>query len=157
MLAKIKDQCIEQFEDKTQFNWFIKVIKKGQKRNKNIVKLENWFWYLEEKLEIQKEYKWKQKKDKWVQINLSNINTLFKEWEKDIKIGMLEKECESWMADYNQIKKEKLELEIKYNSLADRVGLLVSSKSNNSDTWKIFAITYVSVDFLYILIKYLWI
>ena len=155
MLAKIKDQCIDQFENKkNEFEWFIKVIKRWQKRNKNIVKLENWFWYLEEKLEIQKEYK---KKDKWVQINLSNINTLFKEWEKDIKISMLEKECESWMADYNQIKKEKLELEIKYNSLADRVGLLVSTKSNNSDTWKIFAITYVSVDFLYILIKYLWI
>ena len=154
MLAKIKDQYINQFEDKKKFEWFIKVIKRWQKRNKNIVKLENWFWYLEEKLEIQKEYK---KKDKWVQINLSNINTLFKEWEKDIKISMLEKECESWMADYNQIKKEKLELEIKYNSLADRVGLLVSTKSNNSDTWKIFAITYVSVDFLYILIKYLWI
>ena len=153
MLAKIKDQCIDQFENKkNEFEWFIKVIKRWQKRNKNIVKLENWFWYLEEKLEIQKEYK---KKDKWVQINLSNINTLFKEWEKDIKISMLEKECESWMADYNQIKKEKLELEIKYNSLADRVGLLVSTKSSN--TWKIFAITYVSVDFLYILIKYLWI
>lgn len=152
MLAKIKDQYINQFEDKKKFEWFIKVIKRWQKRNKNIVKLENWFWYLEEKLEIQKEYK---KKDKWVQINLSNINTLFKEWEKDIKISMLEKECESWMADYNQIKKEKLELEIKYNSLADRVGLLVSTKSSN--TWKIFAITYVSVDFLYILIKYLWI
>lgn len=157
MLAKIKDQYVNQFEDKNKFEWFIKVIKRRQKRNKGIVKLENWLWYLEEKLEIQKEYKWKQKKDKGVQINLNNINTLLKDWEKDIKINTLEKECESWMADYNQIKKEKLALEIKYNSLADRVGLLVSTKSNSSDTWKIFAITYVSVDFLYILIKYLWI
>ena len=154
MLAKIKDQYVNQFEDKNKFEWFIKVIKRRQKRNKGIVKLENWLWYLEEKLEIQKEYKWKQKKDKGVQINLNNINTLLKDWEKDIKINTLEKECESWMADYNQIKKEKLALEIKYNSLADRVGLLVSTKSNS---WKIFAITYVSVDFLYILIKYLWI
>ena len=149
MLAKIKDQCIEQFEK--PFDGYKKVLKKKWV----LIKLEDWGWYLEDKLEIQKEYKWRQKKDKWVQINLSNINTLFKEWEKDIKISMLEKECESWMADYNQIKKEKLELEIKYNSLADRVGLLVSAKSSN--TWKIFAITYVSVDFLYILIKYLWI
>lgn len=152
MLAKIKDQYAGQLVN--EFEWFIKVLKRGQKRNKDIVKLENWFWYLEEKLEFKKEYKGRQKKDKWVQINLNNINTLLKDWEKDIKINTLEKECESWMADYNQIKKEKLALEIKYNSLADRVGLLVSTKSNS---WKIFAITYVSVDFLYILIKYLWI
>ena len=69
-----------------------------------------------------------------------------KVWEYETKIRQLIKECESWMIDFNEAKREKLDFEYKYNevsnindSLNKRISLLVELQKkfiDKKDMWK---------------------
>lgn len=156
MLAKLKDK--KAYLKEARFNWELKVIKKS--RDKQSIKLENWLWYCSIHLELKKESWWaRNKKPKQelvlekdnndIQINVWNVNTLLKEWEYQTKIEMLQKECESWMEDYNNAKQEKmrLEWELQYKLYEMR---------EKRNFWRTWLIAYAILDIWYIIIKSLW-
>lgn len=181
MLAKLKDKTA--YVKDARFNWELRVIKKS--RDKQSVKLENWLWYCSIHLELKKEswwirYKWKtwlsvyERKQKQeveeketVDIDLWRVNMELKVWEYETKIRQLNKECESWMIDFNNAKQEKLEFENKYNevsnkndSLSKRISLLVELQEqliSKKNFWKTLFLINISIDIIYLLIKYLWI
>jgi len=71
------------------------------------------------------------------------------------------------MEDFNNAKKEKLEFEHKYNevsvkneSLSKRISLLVELQEqlrNKKNIWKTLFLINITIDIVYLLIKYLWI
>ena len=175
MLAKLKDKTA--YLKEARFNWELKVIKKSI--DKQSVKLSNWLWYCSIHLELKKE-SWgsryrKQKQEvvkvedskKEIEIDIWRVNMELKVWEYETKIRQLNKECESWMIDFNEAKREKLDFEYKYNevsiindSLNKRISLLVELQEqliSKKNFWKTLFLINISIDIIYLLIRYLWI
>ena len=171
MLAKLKDKTA--YLKEARFNWELKVIKKS--KDKQSVKLSNWLWYCSIHLELKKE-SWGSRKPKQevvkveeketVDIDLWRVNMELKVWEYETKIRQLNKECESWMIDFNEAKREKLDFEYKYNevsiindSLNKRISLLVELQEqliSKKNFWKKIFLINISIDIIYLLIRYLW-
>ncbi len=172
MLAKLKKWTTKKQLSKLssiKFDWYLKVIKKDKKDW--TVNLGNWNWYESKLLEFKKESwgsrKLKQEEKETVDIDLWRVNMELKVWEYETKIRQLNKECESWMIDFNNAKQEKLEFEHKYNeelvkneSLSKRISLLVELQEKFIDRknfWKKLFLINISIDIIYLLIRYLWI
>lgn len=188
MLAKFKK--LKWPSASKEFKWELKVIKKS--KDWKVIYLENWYYYPAWELELKKESWWARnkkpkqeiveyKKEETVKIDLWRVNMELKVWEYETRIKQLSKECESWMEDFNDAKKEKLEFEHKYNeelvkneSLSKRISMLVDRKDNinnklnnhiskliisenKKDMWKTLFLINVTIDIVYLLIKYLWI
>ena len=171
MLAKLKDKTA--YLKEARFSWELKVIKKS--KDKQSVKLSNWLWYCSIHLELKKE-SWGSRKPKQevvkveeketVDIDLWRVNMELKVWEYETRIKQLIKECESWMIDFNEAKREKLDFEYKYNevsnindSLNKRISLLVELQKkfiNKKDMWKNLFLINISINIIYLLIRYLW-
>ena len=175
MLAKIKDWISKKIRN--YFKWELKVIK--SRKDKSAYLLENWIWYEVNLLELKKE-SWgsryrKQKQEvvkvedskKEIEIDIWRVNMELKVWEYETRIKQLNKECESWMIDFNEAKREKLDFEYKYNevsiindSLNKRISLLVELQEqliSKKNFWKKIFLINISIDIIYLLIKYLWI
>lgn len=180
MLAKLKKWVTKkQLKElgSVNFDWYLKILKKDKKVW--TVYLKNWFWYKVDLLEFKKE-SWgsryrKPKQEvvkvedsrKEIDIDIWRVNMELKVWEYETRIKQLNKECESWMEDFNNAKKEKLEFEHKYNevsvkneSLSKRISLLVELQEqlrNKKNMWKTLFLINITIDIVYLLIKYLWI
>jgi len=181
MLAKIKGWINKKMRN--YFKWELKVIK--NKKDKSAYLLENWVWYETNLLEFKKE-SWGSRKPKQevvkkskqevvkvedskkeIEIDIWRVNMELKVWEYETRIKQLNKECENWMIDFNEAKKEKLEFEHKYNevsvkneSLSKRISLLVELQEqlrNKKNIWKTLFLINITIDIVYLLIKYLWI
>lgn len=177
MLAKLKKWTTKKQLSglsSIKFDWYLKVIKKDKKDW--TIKLENWNWYESKLLELKKE-SWGSRKPKQevvkveeketVDIDLWRVNMELKVWEYETRIKQLIKECESWMIDFNNAKQEKLDFEhkcnevlVKNDSLSKRISMLVELQEqlrNKKDFWKTLFLINISIDIIYLLIKYLWI
>ena len=177
MLAKLKKWVTKKELSQywsVKFDWYLKVIKKDKKNW--IIELENWVWYKSDLLELKKESwgsryrKSKQEVEdgkKEIEIDIWRVNMELKVWEYEAKIKQLNKECESWMEDFNNAKKEKLEFVHKYieevfknESLSKRISLLIELQEkfiDKKNIWKTLFLINITIDIVYLLIKYLWI
>lgn len=158
------------------FKWELKVIEHSRDRQR--VKLENWYIYNRCELELKKESwgsryrKQKQevvesKKEETIEIDIWRVNMELRVWEYETRIKQLIKECESWMIDFNNAKQEKIEFENKYNDilntnklLNERISLLVELQEqliSKKELWRDLFLISIIIDITYLLIKYLWI
>lgn len=173
MLAKFKEWTTKKQLSglsSIKFDWYLKVIKKDKKDW--FIKLGNWNWYEANLLEFKKK-SWGSRKPKQeveeketVDIDLWRVNMELKVWEYETKIRQLNKECESWMIDFNEAKREKLDFEYKYNeisnmndSLNKRISLLVELQEqliSKKNFWKKIFLINISIDVIYLLVRYLW-
>lgn len=177
MLAKLKDWVTKKQLSKhwyIKFDWYLKVIEKDTKDW--TIRLGNRVWYKSDLLEFKKE-SWgsryrKQKQEvvkaednkKEIDIDIWRVNMELKVWEYETRIKQLNKECESWMIDFNEAKREKLDFEYKYNevlvkneSLSKRIGLLGEQLISKKNFWKTLFLINISIDIIYLLARYLWI
>ena len=136
MLAKLKDWKNSEY----WFEWYQKVLKKTKASST----LENWIVYPNFILEFKKESWWKRSKKDDITFDVNKVNLELKFGEYELKIEQLNKECESWMQDVNDLKKEllnkqkeNLELEISKESLQGRYDILKEVvKEESSETLK---------------------
>lgn len=176
MLAKLKKWTTKKQLSRLssiKFDWYLKVIEKDKKDW--TIKLENWNWYEANLLELKKE-SWgsryrkpkqevvKVEEKETLDIDLWRVNMELKVWEYETRIKQLIKECESWMIDFNNAKQEKLDFEYKYNevfikneSLKERISLLQEQLIGKKNFWKTLFLINISIDIIYLLVRYLWI